>query len=185
MTATRLLSAPQVRLATPADEARAWQIVHEAALDMVRKGRHQWDAHYPARQTIHDDICARRGYVIESDGQVVAYAVISFDGEPSYDHLQGTWLTTGPYATIHRTAVALSHRGLRLSPLFFRKAALLCQAHRAVSIRIDTNYDNAEMLHLVEKIGFTRCGICHYERDGHPTPRIAFEKPTAETAAQE
>jgi hypothetical protein len=37
---------------------------------------------------------------------------------------------------------------------------------------------------LVEKLGFTRCGICHYERDGHPTPRIAFEKPIAQTKSQ-
>ena len=41
------------------------------------------------------------------------------------------------------------------------------------SLRADTHADNKIMQHLLEKNGFTKCGIIHVE-DG--TPRIAYQK---------
>ena len=41
------------------------------------------------------------------------------------------------------------------------------------SLRADTHADNKIMQHLLEKNGFTRCGIIHVA-DG--TPRIAYQK---------
>ena len=40
-------------------------------------------------------------------------------------------------------------------------------------LRADTHADNKIMQHLLEKNGFTKCGIIHVE-DG--TPRIAYQK---------
>lgn len=159
------------------DEEAAWQIVHSAALDMVARGRHQWDEGYPPRQSLTADIRHGNGYVLRADGQTAAYAAVTFDGEPSYDHLQGTWLTQGPYATIHRTAVSLSQRGRGLARLLFTEAERLCRQRGVASIRIDTNHDNTEMLQLIDSLGFTRCGLCHYDHDGLRVERIAFEKP--------
>lgn len=168
---------PLVRLATLADEEACWHIVHQAALDMVAKGRRQWDSRYPSRDVIHHDLITQVGYVVEDQTQVVAYCAITFDGEPAYNHLQGNWLTTGDYATLHRTAVARDHQGRGLARLFFQHTEHLCRQRHVGAIRLDTNYDNVEMLHRLQELGFTRCGICHYTRDGALTERIAFEKP--------
>ena len=144
---------------------------------MVAKGRHQWDAEYPSRDVIHRDIIEQIGYVAEEQGQVVAYCAITFDGEPSYDHLKGQWLTTGDYATLHRTAVARDHQRRGLSKLFFEHTEQLCHERHVGAIRVDTNYDNVEMLHRLESLGFTLCGTCYYMRKGAQTERLAFEKP--------
>lgn len=168
---------PLVRLATRADEEACWHIVHQAALDMVAKGRRQWDSRYPSRDVIRHDIEAQQGYVVEDQGRVVAYCAITFDGEPSYNDLRGHWLTTGDYATLHRTAVARDHQGRGLARLFFQHTEQLCRQRHVGAIRLDTNYDNVEMLHRLQQLGFERCGTCYYMRDGAPTERIAFEKP--------
>jgi GNAT superfamily N-acetyltransferase len=165
-----------VRQAQPDDEETIWQIVHQAALDMVSKGRQQWSAHYPTQGHIHEDILSGTGYVVEDQGNVVAYTAITFEGEPVYDMLKGNWLTTGAYATIHRTAVARQHQGRGLSRLLYDYAEQLCHEKLVGAIRVDTNYDNVEMLHRLEKLGYTRCGLCYYIRNGRPTERIAFEK---------
>ncbi len=162
--------------AQPDDEETIWHIVHSAALDMVARGRHQWDDGYPPRTSILSDISQGHGYVLRLDGNIVGYTAVTFSGEPSYDQLDGQWLTHGPYATIHRTAIDLAHRGQGLARLLFVEAERLSRQHAMPSIRIDTNYDNTEMLHLVDSLGFKRCGLCYYDHAGQMVERIAFEK---------
>lgn len=164
------------RLASMPDFTVGYHILHESALHMVALGRHQWDAQYPQEEDVRHDIACHHAYVVEVDGKVVAYGAVSFEGEPSYEHLQGTWLTGGKYAVVHRCAVALSERGKGLSTFFFRQVEDLCKDHQCGSIRIDTNYDNVEMLGLLNALGYQRCGICHYHRNGSTIERIAFEK---------
>lgn len=159
-----------------ADEPAIWHIIHTAALDMVARGRRQWDDGYPPRTAIAADMQAGHGYVLRGHGSVVGYMALTFDGEPAYDHLQGQWLTHQPYATVHRTAIALPHRGRGLSRSLLGGAERLCRERHVGSIRIDTNYDNVEMLGLVGSLGYVRCGLCHYDHHGNRVERIAFEK---------
>ncbi|MGI6242372.1 MAG: HAD-IA family hydrolase [Prevotella sp.] len=158
------------------DEPQIWSIVHQAALNMVAKGRHQWDEKYPPRESIAHDIDSGIGYVIKLNGEIAGYTAISFDGEPSYDHLKGKWLSDRPYATIHRTAVATAHHGKGLARLLLTEAGRICRKRKFESIRIDTNYDNVEMLHLIDSLGFMRCGLCYYNHGGKDVERIACEK---------
>ncbi|MBM6992615.1 MAG: HAD-IA family hydrolase [Prevotella sp.] len=162
--------------AQPQDEEAIWSIVHRAAMDMVSRGRHQWDDNYPQRDFVARDIRQGNGYVLRLDGNIVGYTAVTFDGEPSYNQLDGQWLTSGPYATIHRTAIDLAHRGRGLSRLLFIEAERLSRQHRMPSVRIDTNYDNVEMLHLVDSLGYKRCGLCYYDHGDEKVERIAFEK---------
>lgn len=162
--------------ARPEDEPRVWDIVHASALDMMARGRHQWDDGYPPRAAVARDIARGDGYVLRLGGDIVAYTAVTFDGEPAYDRLQGRWLTAGPYATVHRTAVALDHRGRGLSRLLLTEAERLCRARGIHSMRVDTNHDNREMLTLLDSLGFERCGLCHYDHGGQQVERIAFER---------
>lgn len=152
-----------------------WHIVHEAALSMVEKGRRQWDCRYPARTDIEQDFSEKKAYVLKVNDNVTGYLSLSFNEEPAYDHLRGRWLTDGPYAVIHRMAVCKEQQRQGWGCTLLRQTEVICrQKYR--SIRVDTNYDNMEMLHLLKSMGYKQCGTVNYMRFGSLTERIAFEK---------
>lgn len=171
------------RQACISDLPAAWNIVHAAALDMKIKGRNQWDEYYPQYENVEQDILVGHGLVLEDEARnILAYTALSFCGEAAYDALEGEWITQSPafdqcpsYAVIHRTAVHLSHRGKGLARLLFEAAENFCRTH-VLSIRIDTNFDNVEMLALLDRLHYLHCGRVWYERDGQPIERMAFEK---------
>ena len=85
--------------------------------------------------------------------------------EPAYEIIEGgNWLNNAPYITIHRIAGDGQAHGL------FQCAADYCKDF-SKNVRIDTHADNQIMQKLIEKSGFTRCGII-YVKDG--SPRIAY-----------
>ena len=164
------------RVAREDDFPAVWMLLHGSALIMVERGRRQWDEHYPTKTSIENDIVLCQGYVLVLDGEVVAYQAVSLTGEPAYDQLKGKWLSQGGYATVHRMAVSPSRRGRGLSKLLMSYAEQTTLAAGFNSLRIDTNYDNVEMLSLIGRCGFTECGTVQYEHNGVMVERIAFEK---------
>ncbi len=76
------------------------------------------------------------------------------------------------YTVMHRTTVSPEFRGQGLGRLLFIHAERLTRAEQMVSLRFDTNYDNAAMLHLARTRGYTRTGLCVYPQG----ERICFEK---------
>ena len=79
------------RKAEETDIERIWQIIGQAKAQMQRLGSQQWDENYPAIEHIRQDIQDGNGYVICREDRVVAYGVISFDGEPVYKDIEGKW----------------------------------------------------------------------------------------------
>lgn len=77
----------------------------------------------------------------------------------------GAWLSDTTYGTIHRIASSGEVRGV------FAKSVEFCKT-RCPHLRIDTHADNLPMQHLIEKCGFSKCGII-YTYDG--SPRLAYE----------
>ena len=67
-----------------------------------------------------------------------------------------------------------------LLPFFKSPSVNWCLEH-CESLRADTHADNKIMQHLLEKNGFTRCGIIHVA-DG--TPRIAYQRLSREGMAR-
>ncbi len=55
---------------------------------------------------------------------------------------------------------------------YFERVERLALAHGVRSFKVDTNFDNADMLHILSKRGFAYCGEIHYEHG----VRKAFEK---------
>ncbi len=171
-----LLSGYSFRPATAADEPVAWQLVHDAAADMERRGRCQWSEAYPDRRQVADDIADGRAHLLEVDGRAVGYVALSDQPEPAYGRLDGAWLTDGRYATIHRMAVATDSRGCGFGRLLITEAEMWAHRRGLPSLRTDTNHDNAEMLALTTGYGFERTGLCQYTIGGQPAERIAMEK---------
>ena len=156
-----------IRPSTYADIPALLAIFSHARQQMASDGNaSQWGRHYPSCEQLEDDIQRGVSYVIEHNNLAVATFVFILGEDPTYDIIEdGAWLNDLPYGTIHRIASNGQFSGIFSSVLSW------CTAH-CNNIRIDTHKDNTRMLHLIEKHGFTRCGII-YTRGG--SPRIAYQ----------
>ena len=162
----------EIRKAGEQDLVRAVELIDQAKAHLKRLGVDQWQKGYPDAASLRGDLAAGNGYVLVDGGHTVGYACISFDGEESYDTLQGEWLSGRPYAVIHRMAVDDDYKGRGLGSVFFQFTQALCIARGVGSIKVDTDTDNAAMRHLLETCGFRYCGVIRFDN----SDKIAFEK---------
>lgn len=159
-------------LKTDVDEIM--NIIEQAQAYFKEQGIDQWQNNYPNVETINNDIDSDTSYVLLKDGKVVATAVVSFDGEETYNHIcDGKWLSNGEYAVMHRVAVDNNYKGLGLSSQIVSHVVELCRKNNVHSIKIDTHEDNISMQRLLKKNDFKYCGKINL-RDG--AERAAFEK---------
>ncbi|MBQ3766141.1 MAG: N-acetyltransferase [Bacteroidales bacterium] len=161
-----------IRPAVPAD-LPALRPVFEAAKGIMRADGNleQWSAPgFPDDSLLLRDIGRGGGFVIESPGRpassIVGYFALLPSPEPTYDYIEGAWLTDGPYGVIHRMASYPDIHGIFSAVIDYAAA-------RYAHLRIDTHRDNRIMQHLIGKHGFTYCGIIWLE-DG--SPRLAYER---------
>ena len=167
-----------IRPATAAD-IPALRPVFEAAKSTMRAdGNHdQWSAPgFPDDTLLLRDIDRGGGFVIESGSpvaagplpapQIVAYFALLPSPEPTYDYIEGAWLTDEPYGVIHRIASYPDVHGVFSAIIDFA-------ADRYPHLRIDTHRDNRIMEHVITAAGFTYCGII-WLPDG--TDRLAYER---------
>lgn len=163
------------RIAKEADTCDAWELVRQAREFLKASGVDQWQGEYPNQGTISDDIAAGNGYILAEEGpggMVIGYTCISFEGEPCYEAIVGSWRSSQPYAVIHRTAVHNACKGRGLASQFLAEAEKLCLEKGIHSIRIDTDQDNQIMKRVLEKNGYEYCGVIRFD----DSPKIAYEK---------
>ena len=162
-----------------ASDLPALRPVFEAAKGIMRADGNldQWSAPgFPPDSLLLHDIARGGGFVLESSvmpgltGHLTlrAYFALLPSPEPTYDCIDGAWLTDEPYGVIHRIASYPEDHGIFA-------AIIDLAAARYTHLRIDTHRDNRIMQHLIVKHGFTYCGII-WLTDG--TPRLAYERPT-------
>ena len=77
------------------------------------------------------------------------------------------------YIAIHRVAISVSSRGSGLSGKIIGYAADFAKEKGRKSLRIDTHRGNVVMRRMLEKNGFSYCGIIYLE-NGYE--RVAYEK---------
>lgn len=179
------------RLATENDLPRILEI-YEYARGFMRKNGNstQWAGGYPKIEMLRDDIAHGNLYVFTEgcarpkDGSGTnacadadtactnnaekIHGVFAFiiGEDTTYKRIDdGAWLSDTTYGTIHRIASSGEVRGVFAKSVEFCKT---CCPH----LRIDTHADNLPMQHLIEKCGFSKCGII-YTYDG--SPRLAYE----------
>ena len=159
-----------------ASDLPALRPVFEAAKAIMRADGNpdQWSAPgFPPDSLLLRDIARGGGYVIDSvmpglTGHLLprAYFALLPSPEPTYDRIDGAWLTDEPYGVIHRIASYPEDHGVFAAIIDFAAA-------RYAHLRIDTHRDNRIMQHLIAKHGFTYCGIIWLE-DG--SERFAYER---------
>ena len=145
------------------------RLIEEARGIMRASGNmDQWIGGYPDRVTIENDINNGHCYLcVEPSGDIVASFAFIPGPEPTYKEIfEGQWLDDRPYYVVHRLAsTASSHR-------VFNDVMDYCM-EVAGCLRIDTHRDNVIMRHVIERYGFTYCGII-YLLNGDE--RLAYQK---------
>ena len=126
----------------------------------------QWGNTYPERSLIERDIHEGKSYICLEEDKIIATFYFNIGEDPTYKIIEeGAWLNEMPYAVVHRI-VGSGKKG----------AASFCLEwcfKQYPNIRIDTHRNNKPMQNLLQKKGFTYCGIIHL---GDGSERIAYQK---------
>lgn len=162
----------EFRQAQPQDASAIWEILQQAIRRRKEDGSTQWQNGYPNEQTVESDIQREIAHVATLNGKVVASAALVFNDEPTYDVIDGAWLTQGDFLVVHRIAVSDEVAGKGVAKKFFTYFEEFAKENQVFSIKIDTNFDNLAMLSILEKWGYTYCG----EIQVYDGARKAFEK---------
>ena len=127
----------------------------------------QWGQSYPKQTLIADDINSGCSYVCEGHSQIIATFYYKEGPDDTYRSIySGDWRNQRPYGVVHRT----SSNGTVKGPASF---CLNWAVDQCGNLKIDTHKDNRIMQHLLDKNGFTYCGII-YTDDG--SERMAYQK---------
>lgn len=160
----------KIRKTTTQDLEQLLELYQHARSFMAQHGNPtQWGNSYPPVSVLEQDIQNGDSYVCEEDGMIIATFYFRIGSDDTYAKIYaGQWLNEEPYGVVHRIASSGTVKG----------AATYCinwALSQCGNLKIDTHEDNLVMQHLLEKNGFTRCGLI-YVHDG--SQRIAFQKKT-------
>lgn len=162
----------QFRKATIEDAPEIWEILQQSIDRRKKDGSTQWQDGYPNLSTVENDISNSNSYVLTQNEIVVATAAVIFNFEPTYEKIEGEWLTNDDFYVVHRVGVSDKVAGKGYATKLFEFVEEFAKANQVFSIKVDTLYDNKAMLRIMEKLNYTYCGEIEV-RDGK---RFAFEK---------
>jgi ribosomal protein S18 acetylase RimI-like enzyme len=164
----------QVRRATCNDLLEIMRIIEQGRESLRLAGIPQWQDGYPNKDVITADNEHENSYVLDMDGKILGTTALVFGEDLNYKRIfEGTWLTAEPYGAIHRIAVDSDRKGQGLAKILVQATEEICKARGVFSLRVDTHKDNKAMQKMLERSGFTYCGVI-YLADG--SPRLAYEK---------
>jgi len=159
----------RVRKSTLEDIPAILQMCDESRSIMRQNGNmKQWANGYPTEAVIRRDVEGGHSYLIEEESVPVGSFAFIPSPEPTYANIyEGKWIDEeSPYYVVHRIASKAGKRGVMRDLLNY------C-FRQTDNIRIDTHRDNTIMQHLLEKNGFSYCGII-YLADGDE--RLAYQR---------
>lgn len=167
-----------IRKATYEDVPELMEVFSRAREIMRASGNlHQWSDGYPSEEIVRRDIengvchvlCGERQNEVTGRKEERILATMAFipGPDPTYAKIyDGQWLDGAPYHVIHRIAAA--------EPGNDAARLLLTWAFTQTdSIRIDTHKDNVIMQHILDRQGFTHCGMIYL---ANGDPREAYQK---------
>lgn len=162
------------RRANKLDKDKIMEIIKQAKSYFKLNNINQWQNGYPNEAVVLKDIENKESYLLLEEDDIVATAVISLREEPTYNEIfDGSWLSKDKYLVIHRFAVRNDLKGKGIANNMIKLAEKLALENNINSIKIDTHEENLSMKRVLEKNGFTYCGVIYLE---DKSKRIAFEK---------
>src|SRR5690606_27872047 len=103
---------------------------------------------YPNLKTVENDVKNEYAYVLTLNDKIIASAALIFNNEPTYDVIDGEWLSLGEFLVVHRIAVSDEVAGKGFIKKFFQFFEIFSKENHVFSIKIDTNFDNLPMLKI-------------------------------------
>lgn len=160
------------RKATTLEIPVIWEILQQAIVRRKQDGSEQWQDGYPNLQSVQNDVEKGLGFVLTEGEKIVGYSAVLINNEPEYAKIIGKWITNDDFVVVHRVAISESHIGKGLAIKIMQHIENFALTNSIYSIKADTNFDNAAMLKIFEKLGYQYCGKVYF-RGGE---RKAFEK---------
>jgi len=148
----------EFRKAEISDKGIIWEIIQQSIERRRIDGSAQWQNGYPNEQTIESDIAKNFGFVLTVNDEIAVYVALIFNDEPAYSSIEGAWLTNGEFVVIHRVAVSEKFAGQGLAKKLFDFIEDYVRSQNVHSIKVDTNFDNAAMLKILDNKGYIYCG---------------------------
>lgn len=161
----------KIRKTTMHDVDSVLSIINEAKQYFKEHAINQWQDGYPNKDTVIQDIVNQEGYVLEENKEIIATCMISIREDPTYQHIEGSWLHLGSYAVLHRVATRNDQKGQGLASLLINEVKSIYPT--ITSIRVDTHPDNKSMQQVFNKNDFRYCGIIYL---ANKDQRMAYEK---------
>ena len=162
-----------IRKSTINDLPSILKLIQDGRQKMISEGNiTQWTNGHPSNEQIISDIRKGVSHIIidESTHQPIATFALIEGPDPTYAQIyDGQWLDSLPYYVIHRVASAPGVHGIMRMVLEYAFSF-------TDTIRIDTHQDNRTMRALLQKYGFTYCGIILLENGD---PRLAYQRTEA------
>lgn len=160
------------RLATSADANAIWEILQDAIARRKADGSRQWQDGYPNPDVVKTDIENYYGYVLTDGESIAGYCALMINNEPAYAEIDGKWLTDADFVVYHRVAISEKYMGKGVAKKMLGYIEDFARNNNIKSIKVDTNFDNAGMLSLLDKFGYVYCGEVFFRG----AARKAFEK---------
>jgi methylated-DNA-[protein]-cysteine S-methyltransferase len=147
------------RKACYADLPALMRLVGDAQMSLAQLGIDQWQDGYPTRDLIRNDISRKCCYIIENEENIIAMATLVFNDEPSYNVIEGSWLTQEEFGVVHRMAVDSRYTNQGIALQLLQQFEKRCLRNQIYSLKIDTHEGNLPMLQLLEKAQYNYCGM--------------------------
>lgn len=163
----------QIRKSTNDDLKYILSIIDMAKKYLKSQNIDQWQNGYPNEDVILNDIALNNSYVAIENDKIVATFFVSFDIEPTYNIIDGSWLSNEKYCVIHRIAVDNNYKGNGIAKNILDYCTRLSLENNIHSIKIDTHLLNTVMRKFLIKNNFTECGIITLDDN---SLRVAYEK---------
>lgn len=173
-----------IRKSTLDDLDSIMEVLADGRTHLATLGVEQWQGYYPQEDVIISDIERNESFVVvDEEGKLLATAMLGLHGEDDYHSIHhGMWLTSGatepiPYAVLHRVAVCKQARGSGVSVFLITELEKKASEAGRQSVRVDTHPRNLPMRKLLDKNGYSECGIVLISHAEEFDPRrVAYEK---------
>lgn len=157
---------------TPSELDACYEILDEGREFQKKQGFLQWTESYPTKDNVREDIEVGIGYSVKVDGNVAGYLCLTEEEEPAYRNIKGAWHKEATYYVIHRWALGDKYRGIGLADKTLELVEEIALNDGIPYIRIDTDFENKRMQHILEKNGYRRCGEIVFQGSG----KLAYDK---------
>ena len=127
----------------------------------------QWAGGWPTKERIEEDIAQGTSYVCTNNGKIAGVMCFFIGIDPTYAIIEnGQWLSDDTYAVVHRIASSGEFKDTGTVMMEWAFA-------QYPNVRIDTHEDNYVMQNMLNKLGYSYCGIIHI---ANGDPRLAYQK---------